>query len=1178
MKTHRFLIAAFAAIVAASSCDHKIDIPTPIEEGLPASVSISISSPAPVEVVSTKATDVQETNVSKLALIFYSQSNTSKPAAVIEINKSDLTKKKEVTSTNYIYTIDFEDEALVSGSYYLYAVANYNASTFGSVSIDDLRNLSLSGLQQFVVSRNNTSLDMTEDALLLSGIYGRDDGAITLQPGENDFTESDDATRIHLRRITAKVTLSFTNGAGVTFTPKSYTIYNYPLSSTLIERKGWQLKDGSSDNINGTFPGALTHNGSFANPVEKNYDKNSGIMFYMHENVQATVAGLIYNDRDKHKSFTDQGFLNAPEGATYIVVKGDYSGPKSSSDATKVTGDVSYTIHLGNFGESTGSYGNFTVRRNAKYNYKVTVNGVSSIITEAMASVDDPYTEDNSGAEGHIVAEGETTNNITVDAHYETVMLKIKASDVKGGAYKVLSSTPYDNNVVYDSSDPSSKKPADAEWIKFAKPQSATQLAIYPGSTSDKLCNIYKLIEDLQSTSATKTYAVESNGYYYITAFVNEYFYDKKPGTENKAHYSEFVNKDNRELKWMSTISISPDKQSSYSGDAIFSIKQKSIKTMFKTTVDNPFGLESVEEFDKTQFSASGNTEYGIGTTSRDNGWSNTAAYFALGTTKWSKYINYDIMGHFDNGAVSTSAMTGNYATTQCLSRNRDENGDGKIDREEIKWYLPALGQIENIWSGWPVLSDETKFNLDNQTYFTSTGGTNYASMRIWWADEGASYGSVGSESAVRCIRSLGTYNEATTDAYVYDSDNRIVNVSNISDGATKPAGSSTVEWLANHYRNDEPDILPSSFQIASRDLTTESDGTIYTIASPKVKTAVIDGNNLAITFSNASEISRYYSLTAGGSTVEPDDNGTVTLSATDGTISLVGTRTISGTAYKSNSSTVTVKKTKTGETTTTTTLEAPTLSYTSASYNGSTLTVNFKITNYDSSMSYSTSDGTLTDNDGNAKKITKQSNSFTQDKLTKTFSITGTKDGNTTNESKITVTVTRKSSGSGWWKSYTYSCDGTVSNGNSKSITTTEPIYEYAVTGTANGADYTVTIGAISASEAKKNFTLSEFTSGSYCQDYYYEKEDKSDLGLWRIPNEREFALVIKFASSEMSGDGTNNARYAARTSYLRRFDTKATTGFIYSKALNNINTNAGQSASANIHIRCVRDVTPTK
>ena len=72
---------------------------------------------------------------------------------------------------------------------------------------------------------------------------------------------------------------------------------------------------------------------------------------------------------------------NAPQTSTFVVISGTYSGNSTVDDnGTEnsgdhaVTGDVQYTIHLGDFSDLTGNNGNYSVARNVSYTYNVSVN------------------------------------------------------------------------------------------------------------------------------------------------------------------------------------------------------------------------------------------------------------------------------------------------------------------------------------------------------------------------------------------------------------------------------------------------------------------------------------------------------------------------------------------------------------------------------------------------------------------------------------------------------------------------------------------------------------------------------------------------------------------------------------------------------------------------------------
>lgn len=39
-------------------------------------------------------------------------------------------------------------------------------------------------------------------------------------------------------------------------------------------------------------------------------------------------------------------------------------------------------------------------------------------------------------------------------------------------------------------------------------------------------------------------------------------------------------------------------------------------------------------------------------------------------------------------------------AKYKCLRMNRDNDGDGTIDENEVQWYLAAINQLTDLWIG----------------------------------------------------------------------------------------------------------------------------------------------------------------------------------------------------------------------------------------------------------------------------------------------------------------------------------------------------------------------------------------------------------------------------------------------------------------------------------------------
>ena len=1036
-KTYRTLAAALMVSAVLAGCQREVEL-TKVEKGLPVSISFNVEVPKMDEVVNTRATDEQETKIEKMAILFYDADRANSKPVVVKVN--DLgAPTLENTTTNWLYKINLDEEQLdgvYSGTWYMYPIANYDKYTV--VDLNNLAGKTLAEFKEYTITASGRNI--TSTSVMMSGRYGTDDNTtITLKPGENTFDNV-----FHLKRIVSKSIFKFKNGSGVTFTPQKYSIYNYSTSSTLLER-----------NALDEYAGA----GSFMEfkdlPInEKDAENLPTFFFYMPENVQKAAnkeGSWAYTDREKRVANDYNTFANAPANATYVVVEGTYSGPGKTGDEGTVTGTVKYTIHLGNFDtreDKGGSFDNFSVKRNTKYTYTVTVNGVNSIIVEATTNV-----EGQPGAEGYII---KPTPHVVVnlDSHYENVLLSFSKTNIEkcivsgtvpAGEGKMTSFT------VKEGSTDSHLK--DIAWVKFGKPASETTFANYPGDAN--LVNIYDLIEEIKF--GTATHCIISGDNVYTQAYVDEYFYNDKP-------YKDFVNTEDRILSFtIGNANISQDGQSTYVEGNGFTLKQKSIKTFYNDNAGNPFGLETVEETPDNTFSES--TDYQDLGTNAQNGLTNTRAIVQNASSQnWTDFVNITNNGFTGSTAPTASEiMTAKGANPlyQCLSRNRDLNGNGTIDQDEIKWYVPTYRQHIYLWCGMKSIPPDITFEHEN--YVTSMKG----GYRIWWAYEGTAVGSAeGGAAKVRCVRNL---TDRTDDVSAISStnDNYTVTITGLKDEALR---TNTQEGeYPEHMHSDPSSTLPRAFTIAKNDLTADVDVTIaastnYTTNAGQISN-LVDGNE--DTYWQSNDYQR---------------RGRFVLLTFSAPVKVTSVRVLSKQSTQSPQN--------------------------------QTLQIS--------------SDGTTWTDIG------------------------------TVNTTDVTVTTNLD-------KSVKY-----VRLYYNNWYTSSSQLYLNEI-----NVNYTT---------IKNTFTYDEIVSGDSCERYYTEKTDKSDLGKWRIPNEKELYFIQLYRGEEitpnLSNGGSTGSFYAAKTKFDRNQYGQDIHMIYYIMKDNTsgnpiITTGHGQKDSE-FRIRCVRDADP--
>ena len=638
---------------------------------------------------------------------------------------------------------------------------------------------------------------------------------------------------VSLERLDSKVTINIKlaeNASLKEFVPEICRIRNIPAGSRIANLT---TTDGL-DEI-GFFDSEIT----FEEQTTDSQGRTTGAScsFYMLENRQSHNLKnrvSLYHDRDARiknsdGSYNDAGglWLNAPEKATYLELKGEIHMEINTSETgmQELVGEVVYFIHLGDF---KSDINNYDVRRNTHYTYNITVHGVDEIKAEVETGV-----ENQSGATGHVYSAIES--HFTFDAHYGQIVFTMDAETTDTDAMTFYVQTPFGREGTpdlpgggYDISD------LDYKWVKFlinevdtssggysynnrTYPGDESQMLISQGKT-ERLMNVVELLAFIRSEKQKyleykaggftgenpSAFLRDANGNYIIniTAFVDEFYYYSHPTENKEISWKDFVNQPNRLMHILCETKSSKDGASSVTG-SIVTFRQRSIQTPYnitKTDVTSAFGCEVVDETRHLNLTFYENDDnyrgVDFGNNSNDNGIYNTACLwnlFSNGTfktgnnrEKWNTYLDYEIPnaeGDSYNHFMRGDKLCMRYSV---MSRNRDNNGDGYIDPEELRWYIAPLQQLYTLYVGDLGLNSEAQLypsslsSLPNQqingvwqwrnhiicsNQTTITNPSQYID-KYWpdmlWAEEGVSVSGYGQEwskpahKSIRCIRNLG--------------------------------------------------------------------------------------------------------------------------------------------------------------------------------------------------------------------------------------------------------------------------------------------------------------------------------------------------------------------------------------------------------------------------------------
>ena len=782
-----------------SSCSEDI-FPGGSESNEDVTISLAYSDVSPRDiVVNSRATDAEERHLDNLYIYIFDGNGNLKGYKGIE-GETNLNQY-----TNNATKAEISGIKTRSGESYIYAVANISTGLYpvetssGTVAANKLPihldeetaraggyDFTLDQLKALTFKRSDTSIDITS-AFLMSGAVQEGKPVNITTAGT---IAGDNAIR--LSRIVSKVkfTIKAAKTTGVTrsFKLETYDIKNIAVDGSLVGKI-----DGNSRNK------TTNVNDNIGNTVRPNDVEKDAQFFevYLPENLQDAVNNVnTQAEREDDSQSFPKVFTNAPAYGTYVMLKGKYEETTSSS--TK-SADVTYYVHLGDCSKDVNNY---DVERNCKYTYNITVAGVDKIIVEAQKQDG----ADQPGAEGVVLEYGATGKNMTLDSHYEYMVMRFYQKDIqalknahKGYYYQVYALGNHTDVINVGEKTDGKVNGVDTSWIQFAikcsrdgtsstySPDRTNRgtACSYPGTENSR--DLYTVEEFLKylydnAESSIWTKNDDSKGKYIdATCFISENYY-------KDLTWNQYVNDvDKRAFYVANEVKTSNDGRSVFAKTQ-YGLTQYNIQTFYdrsKAGSITAYGCETINDEEGKDFTVKGKG-------------SQTSSY---GRDTWNGHTN--MLADINKESDTWKTLKDNSSLIKaCMSRNRDLNGDGKISDDEIRWYAPTISQYIGIWIGEEIMSGESKlFNKATSTlstrndpecrmlYYSSTYNQN-----TYFSEEGLATNHNSSSyppKLVRCLRNLKSYDEGynRTPAKYYTYESSVVTLNNVDEKALNTSG-----------------------------------------------------------------------------------------------------------------------------------------------------------------------------------------------------------------------------------------------------------------------------------------------------------------------------------------------------------------------------------------------------
>ncbi len=587
----------------------------------------------------------------------------------------------------------------------------------------------------------------------------------------------------------------------------------------------------------------------------------AGANAFFERDRQTKVQGGLTDGYNVVNTDGTRDFIHPDDLSTYMVIRATIAMELDDDDVGKeLGGDVEYIVHLGdfatdvnNFNTNRNTYYHYTITVNGAHNIRVEVDQRD----ESTVDGKQPGEAQPSAMGSVVVAKEEIA---VCDCHYVTKTITFHASNVEPQLTWCVSTPFGEGQPVIDEDYNEILIPPglDYEWVHFRLNQKdgagnyfEQKRQIYTTQRFDAsanpndlnsayygLMNVSQLVkfikdqkklylEGLDPTDPTNLVSSLSafdkdpaGPKICVTVFVDEFYYDYDPTgmyseeTLPDDFWKTFVNAPrDRYMYILSDSNLSRDQESSATGSVI-TIQQHPIQTIYDTTLPasllaTAWGIEREDEYPDMWRYNEPSTNTGppnTGTTRNsynnddDNGRLNSIKEWDLyvkdneiaSGVKWSDYLDFEV-----ENDVPELVESKRFLRYSCMTRNRDNDGDGIIDQDEIRWYMASIRQLIGFVVGQGLLKFDSRLYNRNFTEQESTNNgiwrqhiissTQYQNKgysnnpTVVWGEEATSTGDLKGSYAysggggytgqvekwtVRCLRNLGTDNETKATGY----------------------------------------------------------------------------------------------------------------------------------------------------------------------------------------------------------------------------------------------------------------------------------------------------------------------------------------------------------------------------------------------------------------------------